>query len=382
MNVHSITAVPAYFEFDEAPDGVTLRAFGDWVIANLKQIDADLRALAPKRGGRLTIDLSGIEILDTAGAFVLHRTQKRFQESGFSTSLEGASSEQATLMSEVAANDEPCEREPPYRGVLLLALDRVGRTVEDAYIIATHLAGLMGHILVSLGQRIISPKKLRLTSVVHHMETAGLDAVPIVSLLAFLIGAVVAFIGARTLQSVGAEVFIVESVAIGVMRELGVVLTAILIAGRSGSAFTAEIGSMKANEEIDAMRTLGLDPIEVLVIPRVLALVLMMPFLTFIADVMGIFGGLLVAWAFLDISPGMFFTRMAEMVPISNFWVGMIKAPVFAFVIGLIGCHEGLNVEGSAESVGTHTTQSVVEAIFAVIVLDAAFALFFMEINW
>jgi phospholipid/cholesterol/gamma-HCH transport system permease protein len=224
-------------------------------------------------------------------------------------------------------------------------------------------------------------RKLRLTSTVFHMEQVGLDAVPIVGLLTFLIGSVVAFLGATVLRDFGAEVFTVELVSISFLREFGVLLTAILLAGRSGSAFTAQIGSMKSREEIDAIEALGLDTIEMLVIPRLLALLVMLPVLTFVAIAAGIFGGGLVGVYALDITPGMFISRLHEMTDVSHFWVGMSKAPVFAFLIATVGCLEGLKVEGSAESVGRHTTASVVQSIFLVILFDALFAIFYMELD-
>jgi phospholipid/cholesterol/gamma-HCH transport system permease protein len=214
------------------------------------------------------------------------------------------------------------------------------------------------------------------------MEEAGLNAIPIVGLMSFLIGAVVAFMGAKILQQFNASFFVVELVGLAVLREFGVLLAAILVAGRSGSAFTAQIGSMKIREEIDALRVMGLDPIEVLIVPRMFALVIMLPLLTFIAAMLGLVGGGLVAWGTMDISPAYFLARTKEMVVLNNFWAGIIKAPFFAFVIAVIGCFQGMEVEGSAESLGQRTTMSVVQSLFVVIVLDAFFAMFFLEINF
>ena len=214
------------------------------------------------------------------------------------------------------------------------------------------------------------------------MEEAGLNAVPIIGLMSFLIGAVVAFMGARILQQFNASIFTVELVGIAVLREFGVLLSAILLAGRSGSAFTAQIGSMKIREEIDAMQSLGLDPMEVLVLPRVFALIIMLPALAFIAAMLGLIGGGLVAWTAMDISPALFLTRLQDAITPNNFWVGLIKAPFFAFVIGVIGCFQGMQVAGSAESLGKRTTLSVVQSLFLVIVLDAFFAMFFLEIDF
>jgi len=213
------------------------------------------------------------------------------------------------------------------------------------------------------------------------MEIAGLDAIPIVVLLSFAIGLVIAYLGARILGDFGASVFTVELVAFSVMREFGSVLTAVLLAGRTGSAFTAEIGAMKMRQEIDAMRVLGIDPMEALVAPRVVAMLVMAPILTFASIMAGVFGGLLVAWAQLGVSPHMFLTRISENVPLQHFWVGMVKSPVFALVIALIGCRQGLMVGDDVGSLGKRVTSSVVQAIFMVILLDALFALWFLELN-
>jgi phospholipid/cholesterol/gamma-HCH transport system permease protein len=260
-------------------------------------------------------------------------------------------------------------------------LERIGAAVFRFAASAREFLGFVGLVLATLAQLVVGRRKLRWTSTVYHMEQVGLDAVPIVALLTFLVGAVVAFVGATALRDFGAEVFTVELVSISFLREFGVLLTAILLAGRSGSAFTAQIGSMKSREELDAIQVLGLDAVELLVIPRLLALQVMLPLLAFIATVMGIVGGGLVGVLALDITPGMFISRLHEMTDISHFWVGMSKAPVFAFLIATVGCMEGFKVEGSAESVGRHTTASVVQSIFLVIVVDALFAMFYMQLD-
>jgi len=373
---------PASFDMEPTEEGFCLAARGDWVIANLDLVDDELRALTGLAGRELVVDFERVSRLDTAGAFVLHRTLREVENARASSGFVHVSEDYRILLDEVAANDKPCEEERAPRNSLLMVLDRIGETVEHSFQQASSILNLCGEVVVNIGQTIWNPRRLRVMSLVHHMEQAGLDAVPIVSLLTFLIGAVVAFLGASILRTFGAEIFTVELVAYAVLRELGVLLTAIILAGRSGSAFTAQIGSMKVNEEIDAMRTLGLDPVEVLVTPRILAFLIMLPILSFIGDIMGLFGGILIAWAQLDISPGAFLIRVNENIPINHFWAGMIKAPFFAFVIALLGCHEGLKVEGSAESVGRHTTLSVVQAIFSVIVIDALFAIFYIEVDF
>ena len=257
----------------------------------------------------------------------------------------------------------------------------LGEVTVDIAKETADLLAFLGQITVVLGRHVLNPGRLRAKSLVFHMQEAGLNAIPIVGLMSFLIGIVLAFLGASQLQRFGAEVFVVNLVAISVLREIGVLMTAIIVAGRSGSAFTAQIGSMKVNEEIDAMRALGLDPIEVLVLPRLLALVITLPLLAFVADLLGLLGGGLMAWIVLGISPGTFIERLNDAIGQWTFWVGISKAPVFAFTIAMIGCYEGLQVGGSAESVGQRTTRAVVEAIFLVIVIDAVFSIFYQLVG-
>lgn len=273
------------------------------------------------------------------------------------------------------------ERQPE-TSVLTQLLCRIGRAVDVLWQDTRQLLGFIGLIIATLARRLLQPRRWRMTAVVAHIEQTGLDAAPIVALLTFLVGAVVAFLGATVLASFGASIFTVDLVAFSFLREFGVLLTAILMAGRTASAFTAQIGSMKANEEIDAIRTLGLDPVELLVVPRVLSLLIALPLLTFVAMLCGIIGGAVVCAVSLDISPAMFLSLLESDIGVQHFLVGLAKAPFFAFLIAAIGCLEGFKVTGSAESVGAHTTSAVVQSIFVVIVLDAVFALFFMEMSW
>jgi phospholipid/cholesterol/gamma-HCH transport system permease protein len=222
----------------------------------------------------------------------------------------------------------------------------------------------------------LHPTRLRLTSVVFHMQEAGLNAVPIAALMAFLIGVVLAYMGAVQLRQFGAEIFVVDLIAIAVLRELGILLTAIIVAGRSASAFTASIGSMKMREEIDAMRTIGIDPIETLVLPRIAALIVSLPILVFIGDLTCLFGGALMSMLYLDIGMEVYLQRLHDAINMRHFLVGLVKAPFIALIIGLVGCLEGMSVKGSAESLGAHVTTSVVKAIFLVIVFDALFAIY------
>ena len=261
-------------------------------------------------------------------------------------------------------------------------LARMGYAVEDYTREVLALVGFLGLTLKTGLGVILRPARFRVTSTVHHMEQVGLDAVPLVLLLSFMVGAVIAFLGATVLRDFGAEIFVVELVGIAFLREFAVLLTAILLAGRTASAFTAQIGAMQSGEEIDAIRTLGLDPIELLVLPRLTALLVMLPLLTFLAMVAGIAGGMAVSVASLGMSPDMFMQRLQDTMEMRHFWVGVSKAPIFAMVIALIGCLEGFQVQGTAQSVGERTTSSVVQTISLVILLDAFAALFFMEMNW
>jgi phospholipid/cholesterol/gamma-HCH transport system permease protein len=230
-------------------------------------------------------------------------------------------------------------------------------------------------------ESLFNPRHWRVTSIIFHMQAVGLNAVPLVMLLSFMVGAVVAFLGATVLSEFGAQLWVVELVGVAFFREFGVLLTAILLAGRTASAFTAQIGSMKSGEELDAIRTMGLDPIELLVLPRLKALLLTLPLLTFLATMAGLLGGMAVCAWHLDISPEMFIARLQNELSPRHFWVGMSKAPIFAMVIGLIGCLEGFKVKNNAQSVGEHTTSSVVQSISLVILLDALAAMFFMELD-
>jgi phospholipid/cholesterol/gamma-HCH transport system permease protein len=327
--------------------------------------------------GRAVFDLSGVKALDTAGAWFLTRMQRRIETAGGSVRLEGAGRSQRALI-DIVIENQPAEPAPPTAPVGLLHwLETVGEATAGAWDTLREMTGLLGQIVIRWLAVMLDPRRLRWTALVHHMGSAGLQAVPIIALMAFLIGVVMAFQGAVQLRAFGAEIFVVDLLAISILRELGVLLTAILVAGRSGSAFTAAIGSMKMREEIDAMRTLGLDPVGVLVLPRVLALLLTLPILAFIADVAGLLGGALMSWVNLGISPGLFLARLWEETDVWNFITGMVKAPFFAVTIALVGCFEGLKVEGSTESLGARTSRSVVEAIFLVIVLDALFSIFF-----
>lgn len=373
----------ATFDIDLHDGDLRLSASGDWLARQIGPIDEALRDFEDDAVGRdLIIDMSGVERLDTAGAMVLQRVLRACADRSEVSRIVGASPGHQELLDQIAPHLAPCPVEPAGRNAFLLMVNRLGQGSVNAYWASIEILNFIGQVLSACARVLVNPRRLRGTSIVHHMEESGLNAIPIVGLMTFLIGAVVAFMGTNILKAFNAEIFTVELVGLSVLREFGVLLAAILIAGRSGSAYTAQIGSMKIREEIDALRTLGLDPIEVLVVPRVFALIVMLPLLAFVGAMLGLVGGGLVAWTAMDISPALFMARMKEAVVMSNFYVGIIKAPFFAFAIGVIGCFQGMEVGGSAESLGQRTTLSVVQSLFLVILIDAFFALFFLEIEF
>lgn len=329
------------------------------------------------------VDVTGIAALDTAGARLLHTLLGAERVAALLADETALPRERHALLKAVTnALVEPAA--PAAHGGYALG-DVLAHIGETMVVFRRHVAGFNGFVglILETALRVaVQPRRWRITALVANLERTGLDAVPIIALLTFLIGAVVAFLGATVLQNFGASIFTVDLVAYSFLREFGVLLTAIIVAGRTASSFTAQIGSMRANEEIDAIRVLGLDPIELLVLPRVYALLIALPMLTFVAMVSGLVGGMLVSATTLDISPVLFLSRIQDNVGLIHFWVGMAKAPIFAFLIAAIGCLEGFRVQGSAQSVGEHTTSAVVQSIFVVIVVDAIAALFCMEMGW
>lgn len=368
---------PAGLETHDDAGALVLVPTGDWVVGEAASADALLQQVSLDGRRALIVEMHALDRMDTSGAWLIHRTRRAAEAGGVPVTLAHLQPKFETLLTAIATREQPAHKsgthEPWYTAIVI----RAGHALEDAVKTATEAIAFLGLLLESLFRCAIEPRRFRLTSTVYHMEQAGLNAVPIVSLMSFLVGAVLAFQGATQLQKFGAEVFTVNLVGISFLREVGILLTAIMVAGRSGSAFTAQIGSMKLREEIDAMRTLGLNPMEVLVVPRVVALIVMMPVLGFIGAMMGLAGGMMILWVTAGMSPWAYVERVNEAVTLWSFWVGMIKAPVFGLLIGLIGCFEGMKVEGSAESVGQRTTQSVVEGIFIVIVADAFFSIMF-----
>ncbi|AGN77247.1 MULTISPECIES: MlaE family lipid ABC transporter permease subunit [Pseudomonas] len=372
---------PPSATLDASSQPACLRITGDWTLAHYASLRRESEQLRAHYTADTVADLSQLGRLDTAGASLLAELLGSERLSHCAEDLPEAS--RALLKNVYCSVQDYCiPVKEPERNVLLMLLERIGRAVGTLWQDSMQLLGFIGVILETLLRRALTPHRWRLTPVVAHIEQTGLDAAPIVALLTFLVGAVVAFLGATVLAAFGATIFTVDLVAFSFLREFAVLLTAILMAGRTASAFTAQIGSMKANEEIDAIRTLGLNPMELLVVPRVLALLISLPLLTFIAMICGIVGGAVVCALSLGISPAMFLSLLQTDIGVQHFLVGLAKAPFFAFLIAAIGCLEGFKVSGSAESVGAHTTSAVVQSIFVVIVLDAVAALFFMEMGW
>lgn len=362
-----------------------LRFTGDWTLAYFSALEAQLDALKPQLPEVPDVDFNDIGRIDTAGAGLIAVALGPKCLRWLAEHDRDVPRELRALLETVSdAVEEIYAHRPPLPrnfGFVDMLAD-VGASVVRIRRLGFQLLGFIGITLETLARNILRPKRWRMTSLIAHMEQTGLHAVPIVMLLSFLIGAVIAFLGATALRQYGATLFTVDLVSYAFLRELAVLLTAIILAGRTASAFTAQIGSMKVGEEIDAMRTMGLDPVELLVLPRVIALVLVTPLLAFLSMLAGVIGGLLVCWFALDITPSMFVSVFQSDTPLYYLWLGLAKAPIFAFLIAVIGCLEGFKVEGSAQSVGERTTSSVVQSIFLVIVADAVAALFFMEMGW
>ncbi|MEO6248676.1 MAG: MlaE family lipid ABC transporter permease subunit [Sphingomicrobium sp.] len=354
-------------------DETDFRCSGALTIARAGSTARELEALP--QGG--TIDLSGVERMDTVGAWLIHRTQR---DRG--AQVTGATPEIQALLEQVAAADHPIRIRPDTRPPATRALEELGGWTAETGRTLLGLLGFFGATLIGFGSVLRRPKRFRVNAVVQAFDSVGIRALGIIGLMSFLIGVVIGQQGAVQLAQFGAETYTINLIGRITVRELGPLMTAIMVAGRSGSAFAAQIGTMKITEEIDAMRTIGVSPVEALVVPRVLSAVLMMPLLAFWSMLLGIIGGGMFCWLSLKIPPATYAQRISEVVPIQDLYVGLIKSPVFGFIIALGGCFQGMLVEGNSEEVGRRTTNAVVQSIFMVIVLDAMFAVFFSSIGW
>ncbi|MEO7603336.1 MAG: ABC transporter permease [Sphingomicrobium sp.] len=325
----------------------------------------------------LTIDLSKVERMDTVGAWLVYRSVRDRK-----AKVIGATGDETSLLKEVGDFDAPAKVRPEEKPGLSRVLTELGEWVVDIGRTLVGLLGFLGAVLIAFAAVIRRPKKFRLNAVVQRFDVVGVRALGIIGLMSFLIGIVIGQQGAVQLEQFGAEIYTINLIGRITVRELGVLMTAIMVAGRSGSSFAAQIGTMKITEEIDAMRTIGVSPVEALVLPRLIACVIMMPLLGFWAILMSLLGGGVLVWMSLDIPPLTYIQRLQEVIPMTDLWIAMIKAPVFGFIIALAGCFQGMLVEGDSEQVGSRTTTAVVQSIFLVIVLDAVFAVFFSSIGW
>ena len=372
---------------ESSPDGTRLLLTGLWTLERSGAMEAaagDLERIGAKaaaHGGALLIDLAGVAGLDTAGAWLIDRARARLAQAGAVVEVRWAAERQAILLDQ--AHYRSFEASAPRPGSPLVNwLANIGETLVSAGRDIVAGVSFLGEIVASLLRALSHPSRLRPTSITYHVENFAFRALPIIALINFLVGCIVAQQGVFQLSRFGAAAFAVDLIGILVLRELAVLLTSIMVAGRTGSAITAELGSMKMREEIDALRVMGLDPMEVLVTPRLIALLISLPLLTFLAGISALFGGLLVAWGYGGISPEIFLARLQNAIGLNTFLVGLIKAPFMALVIGVIACLEGFRVQGSAESLGRQVTASVVKAIFMVIVVDGMFAMFFAAIKY
>ncbi len=362
---------------------LTIAVSGPWTGDRASELDEmSVRPLPVDRTvTRVDIDLHGLERLDMLGAWLLERMRRRFEQDGRAVSLLGLPARYGKLLDEVRGVNRKAKPVPPPQLPLTPQFEQFGRSAVSFWDSLVGLLDIFGGVAVSLGRALARPRSFRLTSCVHHLHRVGLQAIPIMLLITFLIGGIIAQQGFFHFRRFGAESYVVDMVGILVLREIGVLIVSIMVAGRSGSAYTAELGSMKMREEIDALRTMGFNPIDVLILPRVIALVLAVPALVFFGSMAALYGGGLVAWLYGGMSPETFVARLREAISVTHLQVGMIKAPFMALAIGLVSCSEGMNVKGSAESLGVHTTMSVVKSIFLVIVLDGVFAIFFASIG-
>jgi phospholipid/cholesterol/gamma-HCH transport system permease protein len=363
-------------------ESLTLAGVGAWTSQNARPLEQLIEAAARRHGEakRVAIDMAAVDRLDTFGAWLLERLVRSFSARGCATEVVGLRQDYRALIDELhqvkAAEGKRRRGNPVLDALAALGLHTV--SIGAGFLDILNMLGAIG---VALMRVLAQPRRFRLTSLVHQLDNVAWRGVPIILLITFLVGCIISQQGIFHFRKFGADIYVVDMIGILVLRELGVLIVCIMVAGRSGSAYTAELGSMKMREEIDALRTMGFDPIEILVLPRVLALIVGVPILTFLGSLAALYGGGLVAWAYGGIDPDIFLQRLKEAITLDTFKVGMIKAPFMALVVGVVACVEGLKVKGSAESLGLQTTASVVEAIFLVIVLDGLFAVFFASIG-
>jgi phospholipid/cholesterol/gamma-HCH transport system permease protein len=360
-----------------------LRPGGSWIAVNAAALEQLSGAVAPQldHSASVRLDMTEVGELDTLGAWLFEKMARRVASAGHRADVIGLADNYVGLIEEVRQVNRQVPTPVPARNPIIVKVGDIGRSTLDAREDVIAFLQMLGSLCIALLGVLRRPRSLRLTSLTYQLYRVGWQAIPIVVLITFLIGAIIAQQGIFHFRKFGADSYVVDMVGILVLRELGVLIVAIMVAGRSGSAYTAELGSMKMREEIDALSTMGLNPIEVLMLPRIIALVCALPILSFIGSMAALYGGGLVAWFYGGMGPAIFIARLHEAVSVTHFEVGIIKAPFMALVIGIVACSEGLRVKGSAESLGKQTTTSVVKSIFLVIVLDGLFAVFFASIG-
>jgi phospholipid/cholesterol/gamma-HCH transport system permease protein len=358
----------------EAGTAIDARCTGDWTVHGIAQLEMQLQRLSWPQEGEIAIDASAISALDTSGAWLLHRTRHALEQRGRTVRVEGLRPGFSSLLQLITAHEVTPHASAPAAPSLLA---RIGQKAWTTALGTARFLSFIGESAVVLLRLFAQPHRIRWRPILHNLQSAGFDALPITGLLSFLMGIVIAYQGAGQLQRFGANIFIADLVGLAMLRELSPLLTAIIVAGRSGSAYTAQIGTMKVTEEIDALRTIGVAPQELLVAPKMLALIVVLPLLTVYTDIAGILGGMIMARSRLGISFDVFLDRLEDAITLSSYLIGIGKAPVFAVIIALVGCYRGFQVTGSAESVGRQTTVSVVQSIFLVIVTDALFSIVF-----
>jgi phospholipid/cholesterol/gamma-HCH transport system permease protein len=376
-------ASPPLLTATPSGDVLELRPGGSWIAANVTTLEALSDAVAPQldRSKTVKLDMAGVRELDTLGAWLLEKMSRRAASAGHHAEVVGVADNYAGLIEEVRQVNRHNPAPVAALNPVVAKVNDIGRSSVSATEDVAMFLQMLGSLFLALFAVLRRPRSLRLTSLVYQLYKVGFQAIPIMVLITFLIGAIIAQQGIFHFRKFGADSYVVDMVGILVLRELGVLIVAIMVAGRSGSAYTAELGSMKMREEIDALSTMGLDPVEVLILPRIIALIIALPILSFIGSMAALYGGGLVAQFYGGMGPAIFIARLHDAVSVTSFEVGIIKAPFMALAIGIVACSEGLRVKGSAESLGKQTTTSVVKSIFLVIVLDGLFAIFFASIG-
>jgi len=363
-------------------DKVIFTPLGLWVSGTAIDAEQTCKNLLQKNyPKKIIFDLEKLKDFDTSGVWLLQRTISAFKNTGYHVEIQNANESFSDLASLLEGYKPSLKNVPTRHSFFEDRIVHLGMATLEVINLIINLIIFLGEIATQAFKVILNPRRLRIISVVSHIEKFGVNALPIVSVIAVALGLVLAYQGEEQLRRFGAEIYTINLVSISVVREVGILITAILVAGRTGSAITAEIGIMKINQEVDALNTLGLNPMEILIIPRIFALVLVMPLLAFVSDIMGLLGGGIMVMISLDVSPQLYIYRIGEAITMGSFWVGIMKAPFFGAIIGIVACFEGMRVEGTAESIGICTTRSVVEGIFLVTIADALLSIFFLKIG-